>query len=161
MASSPLRAVRIAALAVLLALPAHHAGAASAPMPAEFQGDWVPASGACDAAVRLRVDSDRMTLANGKDTQSWGDLETALSFFGPDYQGTSVVVMPDFGSGNPPFTVYFNADDKQGVTKVEIYVEIKGNTNPQVAALQATAKKLAQRFPLNMMPLKKCPRSGG
>jgi hypothetical protein len=132
-------------------------GAASGPMSADVVGDWVPASASCDAKQRFRVEAAKMTLINGSDQQSWGDLETALSYFGPDYQGISTVVMPDFNSGDPPFTVYFNADEKKGVTKVEIYVPMQGNTNPQVAAIQARHEKLAKRFPgLNMTALKKC-----
>ena len=64
---------------------------------------------------------------------------------------------PEIDSGNPPFTVYFNADEKKGVTKLDIYQEIKGPMNAQVSATQAAAKKLAARFPLNSVPLKKCP----
>ncbi|MCW5893039.1 MAG: hypothetical protein KIT14_21190 [bacterium] len=144
--------------AVLLVLGiAAVAAAVSAPMPEDVVGDWVPAGGSCDATTRLRVESQRMTLVNGSDQQSWGDLETALTFFGPEYDGISTVVMPDFDSGDPPFTVYFNADEKKGVTKVEIYVPMQGNTNAQVAAIQAKHEKLAKRFPgLNMTPLKRC-----
>lgn len=142
---------------VAVALATTLAAAASAPMPDEAIGDWVPATASCDATTRLRVEAQRMTLINGADRQSWGDLETALTFFGPEYQGISTVVMPDFASGDPPFTVYFNADEKPGVTKVEIYVPMQGNTNPQVAAIQAKHEKLAKRFPgLNMTALKKC-----
>lgn len=138
-------------------LAARVAVAASGPMPGEFLGDWVPATASCDAKARLRVEPTRMTLVHGDDQESWGDLETALSFFGPDYQGISTVVMPDFESGDPPFTVYFNADEKKGVTKVEIYVPMPANGNAQVAAIQAKHEKLAKRFPgLNMAPLKKC-----
>lgn len=149
---------RARAAALLLALAVAPAGAVSEPMSPDVVGDWVPAASGCDAAQRLRVESAKMTLMNGSDRQSWGNFETALSFFGPEYQGISTVVMPDFDSGDPPFTVYFNADEKKGVTKVEIYVPMQGNTNPQVAAIQAKHEKLAKRFPgLNMTSLKKCP----
>ncbi len=67
------------------------------------------------------------------------------------------VAMPEIDSGNSPFTVYFNADEKRGVTRVEIYQEIKGPQNSQVKAIQAANKKLAARFPeLNLKPLKHC-----
>jgi hypothetical protein len=125
-------------------------------VPAEFQGDWVPATATCGSPARFRVTESKMTLVNGKDSASYGDIAIAHSFFGPDYQGISVVAMPELNSGNPPFTVYFNADEHKGVTKLEIYQEIKGVQNAQVKAIQATAKKLAERFPLNSVPLKKC-----
>ena len=36
--------------------------------------------------------------------------------------------------GAQPFTVYFNADEKKGVTKAEIYPEPKGRMNPRRAS---------------------------
>lgn len=98
-----------------------------------------------------------MTLINGKDSAPYGDIGIARTFFGPDYQGISVVAMPEIDGGNSPFTVYFSADEKKGVTKLEIYQEIKGPQNAQLEAIQAAAKKLSERFPLNSIPLKKCP----
>jgi len=99
-----------------------------------------------------------MTLINGKDSQTYDDLGVTYSYFGPEYQGPSFVSIPHFNS-DQPFTVYFNADDQKGVTKLAIYEKIEGNQNPQTAALQEAAKKLSERFPLNLMPLKKCAAS--
>jgi hypothetical protein len=133
------------------------AGWAQEPIPAEFRGEWVAATAKCDAKVRFRVAESQMTLVNGKDSASYGDIAIAHSFFGPDYQGISLAAFPEINSGNPPFTVFFNADEKKGVTKLDIYQEIKGPVSAQVKSIQAAAKKLAQRFPLNSIPLKKCP----
>jgi hypothetical protein len=36
-------------------------------VPAQFQGDWVPATAGCDSAVRFRVAESKMTLINGAD----------------------------------------------------------------------------------------------
>jgi hypothetical protein len=36
---------------------------------------------------------------------------------------------------------------------------MRGPMNPQVAKIQAAAKKLATRFPLNDLLLKKCPKA--
>lgn len=127
-------------------------------IPSEFRGDWVPQKAECASAVKLRVEEATLTLVNGADSQSWGNVGVPTSFFGPDYQGISAVALPDFDASQP-FTVYFNADEKKGVTKVSIYSEMKGPMNPQVAKIQAAAKKLASRFPLNDLPLKKCPGS--
>jgi hypothetical protein len=129
---------------------------AQTPIPAEFRGDWVPQKAECTSAVKLRVAEATLTLINGADTQSWGNVGVPTSFFGPDYQGISAVALPDF-DGSQPFTVYFNADEKKGVTKVNIYTEMKGPMNPAVAKIQAAAKTLATRFPINDLPLKKCP----
>jgi hypothetical protein len=125
-------------------------------IPAEFRGDWVPQQADCASAVKLRVAEATLTLINAADTQSWGNVGVPTSFFGPDYQGISAVALPDY-DGSQPFTVYFNADEKRGVTKVNIYVEMKGPMNPKAAKFQAAAKKLATRFPINDLPLKKCP----
>ena len=141
-------------MAAILALGAQDA---AAQVPVEFQGEWVPAKATCQSPVRFRITADRMTLVNGKDSASYGDIAMVYSYFGPDYQGISLVSLPELNSGNPPFTVFFNADEKKGETKVDIYREIKGPGNAQLKAIQAAAKKLAQRFPLNNVPLKKCP----
>ena len=130
--------------------------AAQGPVPAQFRGDWVPQSAACTSALRFRVAESTLTLVNGADSQTWGNVALPASFFGPEYKGISQVALPDF-DGAQPFTVYFNDSEKKGVTRVEIYVEMKGVTNPQTLKLQAAAKRLATRFPLNNMPLKKCP----
>jgi hypothetical protein len=151
-----IRALFIASMFVAMA--ASYAGAQDK-VPAEFQGDWVPATGACTSLVRFRVAESSMTLINGKDTASYGHLETTATYFGNEYNGISVVFLPELNSGNPPFTVFFNAGEKKGVTKVDIYTEMPGPMNAPGRALQAAAKKLATRFPVNKIPLKKCPRA--
>jgi hypothetical protein len=147
------------AAALLLCGAVLGAGAAAAQdkIPADFQGDWVPAKSDCQSPARFRVTETGMTLVNGKDSQSYGDVGIAYSFLGPDYQGIIVVALPEVNSGETPFTVYFNADEKKGVTTLDIYSEMQGVTNAQVMAIQAANKKLAERFPLNKLPLKKCP----
>jgi hypothetical protein len=103
----------------------------------------------------LHVTETTLSLVNGPDSQSWGNVGVPTTFFGPDYNGISVVALPDF-DGSQPFTVYFNADEKKGVTKVSIYTEAPVSRNPGLAKIQAAAKKLASRFPLNDAPLKRC-----
>ena len=129
---------------------------AQTPIPAELRGDWVPQTADCGSPIRLRVGETTLTLVNGADSQSWGDVALPTSFFGPDYGGISVVALPDF-EATQPFTVYFNADEKKGVTKVDIYTEMGRPPNAEAARIQAAAKKLATRFPLDKVPLKKCP----
>jgi hypothetical protein len=129
---------------------------AQSSIPPEFRGDWVPQTASCGSAVKLQVAEATLTLVNGADSQSWGNVGLPTSFFGPDYAGISVVALPDFDASQP-FTVYFNADEKKGVTKVNIYTAMPGPMNPEVTKIQAAAKKRATRFPLNDVPLKKCP----
>jgi len=144
------------AVAAAMLLLGTQSAVAGDKVPAEFQGDWVPATATCQSPARFRVAEERMTLINGKDSVSYGDIDIATGFFGPDYQGISVVALPDNETGNAPFTVYFNADEKKGVTQLDIYQEMKGPQNAQIKAIQAAAKKLSERFPLNRIPLKKC-----
>lgn len=123
---------------------------------AQFRGDWVLQNAVCvSAPVRMRVDAKTITLINGKDTQSWGNVAIPTSYFGPDYKGISSVAIPDF-DGTQPFQVYFNYEEKKGVTFVDIYAEMKGKLNPMVEKTQAAAKQLATRFPVNRTPLKRC-----
>lgn len=99
-----------------------------------------------------------MTLINGADKAEYGNPGTTASYFGESYQGISVVFLPELNGGNPPFTVFFNADEKKGVTKLDIYTYMPGPLNGPGKISQAAAKKLATRFPVNKVPLKKCPR---
>jgi hypothetical protein len=145
----------VAGLAMAAVIVASAPARAQSPIPAEFQGDWVAASATCESLVRFRVAPLTLSLINGTDTQSWSNVALPTSFFGPAYTGMSVVALPDF-DGSQPFTAFFNADEKKGVARLEIYFEMKGNLNPAVAKIQAAAKQLAARFPLNNVPLKKC-----
>jgi hypothetical protein len=148
------RGSSLAALAALLAAPL----VSQEPVPADFRGEWVPATETCASQVRFLVTASEMTLVRGADRQKYGDIAIAHSFFGPDYQGISVVAMPDFETGEPPFTVTFNAEERRGVTVVEIHREIAGQQNAAVRAIQDRSRALARRFPrLNLVPLKKCP----
>ncbi len=131
---------------------------AAAEIPREFRGDWVPAKGDCGSALRFRAAEGTMVLVNGKDSASYGDVAISYSFFGPDYEGISVVVLPEFESGDSPFTVFFNADEAKGVTKIQILQgdEIAGPGREAYNAIVRRAKALNARFPLDNVPLKRC-----
>ena len=151
------------AIGSLLACAAASWVLASEPTPAQFRGDWVPQSARCDSSLRFRVDGQRVTLINGTDSTSYGDLGWPTSFFGPDYQGIVVTAMPEIDSGNSPFTIFFNADEKPGVTKLSI-LQGEESTAPGRALynkIVRTAKALNQRFPLDNIPLKKCASAPG
>ncbi len=126
-------------------------------VPAAFRGDWVAAASPCSSRVRFRAAAETVTLINGADRATYGDLAIARTFFGPDYVGISVVLMPEFNSGNSPFTVYFNADEKRGVTKLDIFFAMDARNNPVLQTLQDASRALAARFPLNDTPLRRCP----
>ncbi|MFN8009572.1 MAG: hypothetical protein U0V70_21570 [Terriglobia bacterium] len=125
-------------------------------VPAQFFGDYVPATGTCDSPVRFQVEGTKVTLINGKDSATFGDLAIPTSYFGPDYSGISTVLVPEINGNDPPFNVYFNYNEKKGVTWVDIYTPGPASPHAVLAAMQTAHKKLAERFPLNQMPLKKC-----
>jgi hypothetical protein len=158
-ASGEVRRIGLAALAGLVALGPRPA-IAQDPMPPEFQGDWVAATATCQAPARFRVTESRFTLINGRDSQEYGDLEIASGYFGPEYNGIQQVAIAEF-NGDQPFRATFNAGEKKNAVVLEIYTEMQGVTNPTVLAIQAKAKRLSQRFPLNNVVLKKCASPGG
>jgi hypothetical protein len=128
---------------------------------ADFLGDWVPASADCAGSkLRLRVGETQMTLMNGKDEAAFGNVAWPTTYFGPDYQGISAVAIPDGDSGNQLFSVYFNADEKKGVTKL-VFEEGVERPEPQFAPYNEIfrkAKALKARFPLTD-ELKRCAAS--
>ena len=133
-------------------------------VPAEFIGDWVPAKGTCDSPVRFRVGGNRFSLINGQDSASYGDVHMAASYFDqgptqPPYSGISKAVMPDSTKNDPPFMAFFNYEEKKGVAQLDIYTAGPVSPHAALAAQQMAHKKLAQRFPLNNIPLKKCAMS--
>lgn len=142
-------------LAAALVTELHPARAAE-PVPAEFRGDWVPAGAACTSPLRFRVSATNATLVNGADKASYGDLAWPTQFFGPDYSGIVVTGIPEFESGDSPFTIFFNADEHKGMAKLGILQGDETPGNARYNAIVRAAKKLNQRFPLDNVPLKKC-----
>lgn len=129
---------------------------AGEPVPAEFRGDWVAASASCTSMLRFRVAATGASLINGADKASYGDIAWPTEYFGRDYTGIVVTGIPEFESGNSPFTIFFNADEQKGMTKLSILQGEETPGNAQYNAIVRAAKKLNQRFPLDNVPLKKC-----
>lgn len=142
-------------LAVSAAAPAAFAGE---PAAEQFRGDWVPASAKCNSPLRFRVGSLQVTLINGTDSMSYGNLGWPTTFFGPDYAGIVVTAMPEIDSGDSPFTIFFNADERRGVTKLSILQgeESKAPGMARYNKIVRTAQALNKRFPLDNVPLKRC-----
>lgn len=124
---------------------------------AEHRGSWVPASADCSSPLHLRVEATHVALVNAGEEEIYADIGWPVAYFGPSYQGISVVALPEISSGNSPFTVIFNADDKPGVTKLVIVEgkEIPG-AHPAYNENIRARKELNRRFPLDRVPLKKC-----
>lgn len=134
------------------------AGPAGAAIPLEFQGVWVPAKAACGSPLRMLVGADRLTLEQGSDRQELGGIEMAgPGYFPPDYRGVMAVLITEF-DGHQPVTVTFNAGEKKGSALAEFSRPLPGNATPQMAAYNTriTTLKLAKRFALDKVPLKKC-----
>jgi hypothetical protein len=129
------------------------------PVPAEWQGTWVPLKAACDSPVRVAITADQLTLVNGKDRQSIGGIEMAgPGYWGPDYHGIEAVLITEF-EGQQPLTAVFNVGERKGVAQVS-FAPVQGGASGN-ALLSAyneriTELNLARRFPLHEVPLKKC-----
>ena len=126
-------------------------------VPAEYRGRWVAAKGACESPAAMVVAADRVTLINGKDTETLGDIEMAgPGWFPPDYRGIMAVLQTEF-NGQQPAIITFNLGEKKGVSQVE-FSPVTLRPNAPVDAYNARILKLnlAKRFPLDKVPLKKC-----
>ncbi len=141
-----------------LALTAAAAGPASAQVPAEFTGDWVPAAAMCTSPARVRVEAARITVVNGADSEAFAGIEMAgPAYFEPGYRGIMAVAITEF-DGHQPVTLTFNADEKKGVAQAVLSSPVAGNVNAFGRELNARLSKLnlVKRFPLHQVPLKKC-----
>ncbi len=127
-------------------------------VPAEFQGTWVANSATCSSTLRVQISADRLTLNNGKDSESFGGIEMAgPGYFPPDYRGIMAVLLTEF-SGDQPVTITFNLGEKKGVAQIEFAPVVPGSLTAQGKAYNAhiTKLNLAKRFALNKLLLKKC-----
>lgn len=133
-------AMSVVTTLALCAVP-RAAAAQTNEIPREFVGDWVPARSACTAPMRFRVAPRQVTLVNGRDSATYGDVDICLTCAGGTrYEGITVFMLPQYSSGNSPFMAHFNAEEKRGVTRLE-------DMKPEVA----------KRFPLGAVALRKCP----
>ncbi|MCU0621011.1 MAG: hypothetical protein MUC69_05855, partial [Gemmatimonadales bacterium] len=104
-------------LALALALPAGLAAQNDAALP-EWVGEWGP-KGSCGGPLKLVVAPKQLTLVNGKDRATEGNLTIAASWFGASYQGIMLPLLADWDQ-RQPFMVTFNAGEKPGDAVVEI-----------------------------------------
>ena len=79
---------------------------------------WVPAKSDCKSSpLRLELAPKQMTLTNGKDQVSHGNVGMSYSYFGNSYQGITFAAMPDWDKSQP-YVVLLNADEKKGRAKI-------------------------------------------
>ena len=110
-------------------------------IPLEFRGFWVPTSQACSSKLKFLVETNKVSFINDKDSINFNEVDLCYSCEGgANYQGRVVWITPKETSNNRvSFIAYFNADEKIGVTKIDI-------DDPD----------LKKRFPLEEVALKKC-----
>jgi hypothetical protein len=134
-----------------------HAADAFSTVPAQFHGAWVPSHVTCDSPLRVQVSADKLTLSNGKDSQTLGGIEMAgPAYFQPSYRGIMAVLFTEF-SGHQPVIATFNPDEKKGAARLEIARTSPGQ-GAQLKAYNVHISKLnlAKQFPLDQVMLKKC-----
>ena len=107
-------------------------------IPADQLGVWVPAKSDCKSPLRVELAPKTMTLVNGKDRVSRGNVGLSYSYFGNSYQGIQFAAMADWDK-TQPFTLILNAGEKKG--------------RAQILLDDAALKK---RFPLDKATLKRC-----
>jgi hypothetical protein len=129
-------AARLVLLATVLSPPV--ALAQTDAIPPDQLGVWVPAKSDCKSPLRLELAPKTMTLVNGKDRFSQGNVGLSYSYFGNSYQGIQFAAMADWDK-TQPFTVILNAEEKKG--RAQLLVD------------NAALKK---RFPLDKAKLKRC-----
>lgn len=128
-------------IASLLTLILSTSALAASNAPPEFLGLWVPRGNSCDSNLSFLVETEKVTLRNGDQKRSFGDLDFCFSCEGgARYNGIVVWMKPEFSSGSEFFMAQFNAEEQSGVTKLDIQ-----------------DKAIRRAFPLDGVPLKKCP----
>ncbi|HSG34516.1 MAG TPA: hypothetical protein VLA37_08270, partial [Sphingomonadaceae bacterium] len=83
-------------------------------------GDYAP-GGNCSLEPRVTIDASGFTFRAAGTTEQRSKVEFALSFFGPEYEGPSLVFFPfplgEYEFGRVILTV--NADEQEGLLRFE------------------------------------------
>jgi hypothetical protein len=105
-----------------------------------FRGSWVPAKASCESPLRLVVDAQAVAFVNGTQRAEFRKLEQCFSCMGRDVQ--DMTLLSTEAMGDSPFTITLDGRKKG---------------KPALSADLGNDRKLAARFPLHNVPLKKCP----
>jgi len=105
-----------------------------------FRGSWVPARASCDSPLRLVLDAQAVAFVNGTQRAEFRKLEQCFSCMGRDVQ--DMTLLSTEAMGDSPFTITLDGRKKG---------------KPALSADLGNDRKLAARFPLHNVPLKKCP----
>lgn len=122
----------------VFALAAGIASAGEPPIPKSLQGCWVPASSSCRSELGVLLAANSVEFRN-KNKRHLVPTQACFSCEGgAKYSGVVVWVSPS-APGKSEFTLYLNAEEQEGVAKVEI----------DGAAMSAA-------FPLHNVALRRC-----
>ena len=105
-----------------------------------FRGSWVPAKASCDSPLKLVIDANVVTFVNGAQRAEFKKLEQCFSCMGRDVQ--DMTLLSTEAMGDSPFMITLDGRKKG---------------KPGVGVDLGNDKKLAARFPLGNVALKKCP----
>jgi hypothetical protein len=103
----------------------------------KFRGVWVPSRAACTSALRVVIESNKVTFVKGADRAEYDKLDQCFACAGHDVE--NVTLLTTDAQGDSPFTIYLDGSKRR----------------PSVEAI-FNDKKLAARFALGKSPLKKC-----
>ena len=105
-----------------------------------FRGSWVPAKATCESPLRLVIDANLVTFVNGTQRAEFRKLEQCFSCMGRDV--SDMTLLSTDAMGDSPFMITLDGRKK---------------SKPAVSADLSNDKKMAARFPLGNVTLKKCP----
>jgi hypothetical protein len=105
-----------------------------------FRGSWVPAKANCDSPLKVVIDARAVTFVNAAQRAEFRKLEQCFSCMGRDVQ--EVTLLTTDAMGDSPFAITMDGRKKG---------------KPTLSADLGNDKKLAARFPLTNVALKKCP----
>jgi hypothetical protein len=105
-----------------------------------FRGTWVPAKASCESPLRLVIDANVVTFVNGAQRAEFRKLDQCFSCMGREV--SDMTLLSTDAMGDSPFMITLDGRKK---------------SKPAVSADLGNDKKLAARFPLGNVALKKCP----
>ncbi len=121
---SSFAAVALLSLLVLALAAALPRGSAAATLDGldgfdAIHGRYAP-GGDCGKEPRITADRTGLTFEVAGATQKASRVEHALSYFGPDYEGISLVIFPFAdAAGAYPIAMFFNADEEPGTLRID------------------------------------------
>lgn len=105
-----------------------------------FRGSWVPAKASCGSPLRLVIEANAVTFVNAEQRAEFRKLDQCFSCMGRDV--TDMTLLSTEAMGDSPFMITLDGRRK---------------ARPAIGVDLGNDRKLAARFPLHNVALKKCP----